>query len=46
MATEKLKQCKSPGTDQIPEELIQAEGGRACSEIHKLMNSKSNIIIY
>jgi hypothetical protein len=34
-----LKRCKSPGVDQIPEELIQAGGETLCSEIHKLINS-------
>jgi hypothetical protein len=46
MATEKQKQYKSPGNDQIPEEPNQAGGGRACSELHKIINSKFNIIIY
>jgi hypothetical protein len=30
----KLKSYKSPGTDQIPAELIKA-GDETCSEIHK-----------
>jgi hypothetical protein len=38
MATEKLKRYKSPGTDQIPAELIKAGGSTICSEIHKLIN--------
>jgi hypothetical protein len=34
----KLKSYKSPGTDQIPAELIKA-GGETCSEIHRLICS-------
>jgi hypothetical protein len=34
----KLKSFKSPGIDQIPAELIQAEGNTLRSEIHKLIN--------
>ena len=33
MAIEKLKRHKSPGTDQIPAEMIKAGGRRICSEI-------------
>jgi hypothetical protein len=36
IATEKLKRYKSPGTDQILAEMIQAGGITLCSEIHKL----------
>jgi hypothetical protein len=39
MAIEKLKGHKSPGTDQIPPELVKAGGRTICSEIHKLINS-------
>jgi hypothetical protein len=39
MAIENLKRHKSPGTDQIPAELIKAGGRKNCSEIHKLINS-------
>jgi hypothetical protein len=35
----KLKRYKSPGSDQIPAELIQAEGEILCSKIHNLINS-------
>jgi hypothetical protein len=35
---EKLKRYKSPGTDQIPAELIKAGGSKIFSEIHKLIN--------
>jgi hypothetical protein len=42
MATEKLKRCKSPGTDQIPAERIKAGGWTICSEIYKLVNSVWN----
>jgi hypothetical protein len=35
----KLKSYKSPGTDQIPAELIKAGGETLCSEIHKLICS-------
>jgi hypothetical protein len=38
IAIEKLKRYKSPGTDQIPAELIQAAGNTLRSEIHKLIN--------
>jgi hypothetical protein len=34
-----LKKYKSPGSDLIPEELIQAGGETLQSEIHKLINS-------
>jgi len=36
---EKLKRYKSPGTVQIPAELIQAGGTTLPSEIHELVNS-------
>ena len=39
MDTEKLKRHKSPGTDQIPAELIKATGRTIRSEIHTLINS-------
>jgi hypothetical protein len=39
MAIEKLKGHKSPGIDQIPAELIKAEGRTTQSEIHKLIIS-------
>jgi hypothetical protein len=38
-ATEKQKRYKSPGTDQIPAEMIKAEGRTIRSEIHKLIRS-------
>jgi hypothetical protein len=38
----KLKKYKSPGSDQIPAELIQAGGEILLSEIHKLVNSVWN----
>ena len=38
MAIEKLKRRKSPGTDQIPAELITAGGRTIRFEIHKLIN--------
>jgi hypothetical protein len=37
-----LKKYKSPGSDQIPAEFIQAEGEILLSEIHKLINSVWN----
>jgi hypothetical protein len=37
IATGKLKSYKSPGTDQIPAELIKAGGETLCSEIHKFI---------
>jgi hypothetical protein len=38
----KLKKYKSPGSDQIPVELIQAGGEILLSVIHKLINSVWN----
>jgi len=38
----KIKIHKSPGTDQIPAELIQAGGRTICYEIHKLIISSWN----
>jgi hypothetical protein len=37
IAIGKLKSYKSPGTDQIPAELIKAGGEILCCEIHKLI---------
>jgi hypothetical protein len=42
IAIAKLKKYKSPGSDQIPEELFQAGGEILLSEIHKLINSVWN----
>jgi hypothetical protein len=42
IAIEKLKKYKSPGSDQIPAELIQAGGRILLSVIHKLINSVWN----
>jgi hypothetical protein len=39
LAIEKLKGLKSPGTDQIPAELIKAGGIKIRSKIHKLIVS-------
>jgi hypothetical protein len=39
LAIEKLKCHKSPGIDQIPAELIKAEGRIICYEIHKFIIS-------
>jgi hypothetical protein len=39
IAVAKLKKYKSPGSDQIPAELIQAGGEMLLSAIHKLINS-------
>ena len=39
LAIDKLKSHKSPGTDQIPAELIKAGGRTICLEIHKLTTS-------
>jgi hypothetical protein len=39
IAIAKLKKYKSPGSDQIPAELIQAGGEKVLSAIHKLINS-------
>ena len=37
LVIEKLKNHKSPGTDQIPAELIKARGWTIRREIHKLI---------
>jgi hypothetical protein len=42
IATAKLKKYKSPGSDQIPAELIQAGGEILLRVIHKLNNSVWN----
>ena len=39
MATEELKDSKSPGTDHIPGEVIKAGGRTILSKIHKFINS-------
>jgi hypothetical protein len=39
IAIARLKKYKSPGSDQIPAELIQAAGEILLSAIHKLINS-------
>jgi hypothetical protein len=39
IAIAKLKKYKSPGSDQIPAELIEAEGEILLSEIQKLIKS-------
>jgi hypothetical protein len=38
IAIAKLKRYESPGSDQIPAELIQAGGEVLCCKIHKLIN--------
>jgi hypothetical protein len=42
IAIAKLKKYKSPGSDQIPAELIKAGGEILLSAIHKLVNSVWN----
>jgi hypothetical protein len=42
IAIVELKKYKSPGSDQIPAELIQAGGEILLSAIHKLINSVWN----
>jgi hypothetical protein len=42
IAITKFKKYKSPGSDQIPAELIQAEGKILLFAIHKLINSVWN----
>jgi hypothetical protein len=42
IAIQKLKKYKSPGSDQIPAEVIQAGSEILLSEIHKLINSVWN----
>ena len=39
MTIEKLKRHRSPGTDQIPEELMNTRSRKFRSEINKLINS-------
>ena len=41
LAIDKLKSHKSPGTEQIPAELIKAGGRTICLEIHKLSRTNS-----
>jgi hypothetical protein len=43
IAIAKLERFKSPGSDQIPAELIQAGGEILSSKIHKLINSIWNM---
>ena len=43
LVIEKLKRHKSPGTDQIPAELIKAGGRIIGHEVHKLFNSVWNM---
>jgi hypothetical protein len=38
----KLRKCKSPGSDRMLAELIQARGEMLLSVIHKLINSVGN----
>jgi hypothetical protein len=45
-ATGKLKRYKSPGSDQIPEEPIQAEGKTLHSEIHNCLTSGKSQMRY
>jgi hypothetical protein len=40
----KVEKYKSPGSDEIPAELIQARGETLWSEIHNLVNSFINSI--
>jgi len=42
IATGKLNRHETPGTDQIPAELLQTGGNILCSEIHRLTNSILN----
>jgi hypothetical protein len=42
ISVERLEGYKSPGTDQIPAELIQAVGNTLRSVIHELTNSVRN----
>jgi hypothetical protein len=42
IAIAKFKKCNSPGSDQIPAELLQAGGEILLSVIHKLINSVWN----
>jgi hypothetical protein len=42
IAIGKLKSYKSPGTDQIPAELIKAGGEILCSDIYRLICSMWN----
>jgi len=39
MTMKKLNRYKSPGTDQIPAEIIKTGGWTIRSEIHKIINS-------
>jgi hypothetical protein len=42
ITAEHQKRCKTPASDQISAELIQAGGNTLRSEIHKLVNSVAN----
>lgn len=42
IAIEKLKRYKSPGTDQILTEMIEAGGESLCSNVHNLINYVRN----
>jgi hypothetical protein len=42
IAIAKLERYKSPGSNHISAEIIQAGGEILCSEIHKIINSISN----
>ena len=42
MVIEEVKRHKSPGTDQIPAELIKTRGRKIRPEIHKHVNSAWN----
>jgi hypothetical protein len=43
LAVARLKRYKSPGSDEIPAELIQAGGEMLHSKIRKLINSVWNM---
>jgi hypothetical protein len=45
-AIAKLKKCKSPGSDQILAKTMQVGGETLLSEIHRLVNSVSNLLLY
>jgi hypothetical protein len=42
MNIKKIKRNKLPGFDEIPADLIKAEGRTICYEIHKFINSVWN----
>jgi hypothetical protein len=45
ITTEELKKYKSPGTDQILVEMIQAGGNTLCSDLFYLQNGRTSMVM-